>query len=52
VNFRSQNQFSYRAEGASSVTATLRPVPAPSRLVPATVTVNALGPTPTVTINP
>jgi hypothetical protein len=35
------------------VTVTMAPVPPPSRLVPSTVTVNALGPgTPSVTISP
>jgi hypothetical protein len=51
VNFRSQNTFSYTAEASSSVTAILRPVPAPSRVVPATITVNALGPTPVVNVS-
>jgi len=51
VNFRSQNTFSYSADASSSVTAILRPVPAPSRLVPATITVNALGPTPIVNVS-
>jgi hypothetical protein len=52
VNFKTQNTYSYQVDGSSSVTATLRPVPPPSRLVPATVTVNALGPKPVVTITP
>jgi hypothetical protein len=52
VNFRTQNKYSYSVDASSSVTATLRPVPAPSRLTPSTVTVNALGTTPTVVINP
>jgi hypothetical protein len=52
VNFRTQNTFTYSAEASSNVTAILRPVPPPLRLVPATVTVNALGPTPTVTVSP
>jgi len=51
VNFRSQNTFSYTAEASSSVTAILRPVPAPTRVVPATITVNALGPTPVVNVS-
>jgi hypothetical protein len=51
VNFRTQNTFTYNLEASSSVTAVIRPVPAPSRVVPQTVTVNALGTTPTVTIN-
>jgi hypothetical protein len=52
VNFRTQNTYSYQVDGSSSVTATLRPVPAPQRLVPTTVTVNALGPRPVVTVSP
>ena len=53
VNFRTKNTFDYTVEGSSSVTATIRPVPPPSRLVPATVAINALGPAPpTVTVGP
>lgn len=51
VNFRTQNTFTYTAEASSSVTAVIRPVPPPTRLVPSIVTVNALGAAPTVTIN-
>jgi hypothetical protein len=51
VNFRTQNTFSYKVDGSASVTAVMRPVPSPSRLVPATVTVNALTQPPTVTVN-
>jgi hypothetical protein len=51
VNFRTQNTFTYTAEASGSVTAVIRPVPPPTRLVPSIVTVNALGPAPTVTIN-
>jgi hypothetical protein len=50
VNFRTQNTYSYTAEASSSVTAILRPVPPPSRLVPTTITVNELTQPPTVTI--
>lgn len=52
VNFRTQNTYSYQVDGAASVTATLRPVPPPQRLVPAIVTVNALGRQPVVTVTP
>jgi hypothetical protein len=52
VNFRTQNTFSYQVDGAASVVATLKPVPTPQRLVPATVTVNALGKQPVVTVTP
>jgi hypothetical protein len=52
VNFRTQNTFTYNVEASSSVTAVMVPVPAPTRLVPATVMVNALGQgTPTVTVS-
>lgn len=51
VNFRTQNQYSYNVESACVLKATLRPVPPPQRLIPATVTVNTLGPQPVVTIN-
>jgi hypothetical protein len=51
VNFRTQNTYSYQVDASSSVTATLKPVPANLRLTPSTITVNALsGKTPTVTI--
>jgi hypothetical protein len=49
VNFRTKNTYDYSAQGATDVTVTMRPVPAPSRTVPTTITVNALGPTPTIT---
>jgi hypothetical protein len=52
VNFKTQNTYSYQVDGSSSVTATLRPVPTPQRIVPATITVNAMGPKPVVTISP
>jgi hypothetical protein len=52
VNFRSQSTFSYTVDAASTVTAVMRPVPPPTRLLPSTVTVNALGATPTVNVSP
>lgn len=52
VNMRTQNTYSYTAEASSSVTALLKPVPAPARLVPTTITVNELTQPPTVTVNP
>jgi hypothetical protein len=52
VNMRTQNTFSYSAEASSSVTALLKPVPPPARLVPTTITVNELTQPPTVTVNP
>lgn len=51
VNFRTQNTYSYEADASSSVTATLKPVPANVRLTPSIITVNALNPgTPTVSV--
>jgi hypothetical protein len=50
VNFRTKNTFSYNAEASSRVTAVLRPVPPPTRLVPTTVTVNAFTSPPSVTV--
>jgi hypothetical protein len=50
VNFRTQNTYSYQVDASSSVTATLKPVPGNLRLTPSTITVNATGKTPTVTI--
>jgi len=49
VNYRTQNTYSYTAEGASVMRATLRPVPPPPRLIPRTVTINALVNPPIVT---
>jgi len=51
VNFRTQNTYSYSVDASSSVTTTLKPVPASTRLIPATVVINALGPQPTVVVN-
>jgi hypothetical protein len=52
VNFRTQSTFGYMASAASTVNVTMRPVPPDSRLVPSTITVNALGRAATVTTNP
>jgi hypothetical protein len=52
VNFRTKNTFQYAAEGASSVTAIVRPIPPPQRLIPSTVAVNLLGSVPSVNIGP
>lgn len=49
VNYRTQNTFSYTAEGASVMRVTLRPVPPPPRLIPRTVTINTLVNPPIVT---
>jgi len=50
VNFKTQNTFSYQADASSSVTVVVKPIPAPARLTPSTIVVNALGSKPTVTI--
>lgn len=52
VNFRTQNTYSYQVDASSSVTATLKPVPASLRMTPTTITVNALtGKVPSVTVS-
>jgi len=51
VNFRNQNTYSYSVDASSTVTATLKPVPANLRLNPQIITVNALGKTPTVNVS-
>lgn len=52
VNFRTQNTYSYQVDASSSVTATLKPVPANLRITPSTITINALaGKTPSVTVS-
>ncbi len=52
VNFRTQNTYSYSVDAAASVNVIMRPVPLTLRLQPSTITVNALGPRPVVSINP
>lgn len=52
VNFRTQNTYEYKAEASSTVTAIVRPVPAPTRLVPSTIMVNALTQPPTINVGP
>ena len=49
VNFRNASTYSHTAEGASSLRVTMKPVPAPVRLAPSIVTVNATVNPPTVT---
>jgi hypothetical protein len=52
VNFRTQNTYSYGVDASSSVTATLKPVPANLRVTPQTITVNTTaGKAPTVTVS-
>jgi len=52
VDYRSQNRYSYRAQGSSALRATLRPVPPPSRLDPTVTTVNTIAQPPVVTRTP
>lgn len=49
VNYKSAASYSYSAEGASLLRTTLKPVPAPARLVPRIVTVDATVTPPKVT---
>jgi hypothetical protein len=49
VDFRTANTYSYSAEGASVLRATMRPVPPPARLTPRTVTINTFTSPPSVT---
>jgi len=53
VNFRTQNTYSYTVDASSSVTATLKPVPPNTRVLPSTILVNTLtGKQPSVTVSP
>jgi len=49
VDYRAANTYSYQANGASVLRATMRPVPPPSRLEPTVTTVDTLTQPPTVT---
>jgi hypothetical protein len=49
VDFRTQNTYSYSASGSSTLTATLRPVPPPTRLQPTITTINTFTTPPTIT---
>jgi hypothetical protein len=51
VDYRTSNTYSYSAQGSSVLRATLKPVPPPPRLIPATLTINTLVTPPTVTRN-
>ena len=52
VNFRTQNTFSYQVDASSSVTATLKPIPPNTRVLPTTILVNTLaGKQPSVTLS-
>ena len=44
VNYKSSSSYSYSAEGSSLLRTTLKPVPAPARIVPRIVTVDATDP--------
>jgi len=50
VDAKYSNSFSYSVDGSSLLRTTLKPVPPPARMVPRTVTVNALTSPATVTI--
>jgi hypothetical protein len=49
VDYRSSNKYNYQAAGASVLRATMRPVPAPTRVDPRFTTINTLTEPPTVT---
>lgn len=49
VNFRNQSTYTHTAEGSSLLRVTMKPVPAPIRLAPDVVTVNATVTPPVVT---
>ena len=49
VNFRNASTYSHTAEGSSLLRVTMKPVPAPVRLAPDVVTINATVNPPTVT---
>jgi hypothetical protein len=51
VNFRNAATYSYEAQGATVLRATIRPTPPPPRLVPTTITVNAMTTPPTVSVS-
>ncbi len=48
VNYRTANTYSYTAQGSSLLRITMKPVPAPARLLPDIVTINTLTTPPTV----
>jgi len=52
VNFRTQNTYSYQVDAAANVSATLKPVPPNTRVLPATILVNTLTGKPTVNVSP
>jgi len=52
VDYRSASKYNYTAAGASTLRATLRPVPPPSRLEPATTTINTFVSPPVITRTP
>ena len=49
VNYKSSSSYSYSAEGSSLLRTTLKPVPAPARIIPRIVTVDATVTPPKVT---
>src|SRR5207244_9530317 len=48
VDYRAANKYSYAAQGASLLRATLKPVPPPSRLEPTVTSINMLAQPPVV----
>jgi len=50
VDAKYSSSYSYSVDGSSLLRTTLKPVPPPARLVPRTITVNALVDPPTVTV--
>jgi hypothetical protein len=50
VDYRTSNTYSYTAQGSSTFRTVMKPVPAPSRLTPARVTVDTLTSPPRVTV--
>jgi hypothetical protein len=51
VNFRTQNTYSYSAEGSSLLRTTLKPTPPPPRMMPRFIMVNALVSPPVITVS-
>ena len=49
VDYRTQNTYSYAASGAARLTASIKPVPPPSRLQPTIRTINTFTSPPTIT---
>jgi hypothetical protein len=52
IDLRTQNKYTYQANGSSTLKVVMRPVPPPTRMDPTVTTVNMLTNPPTVTRNP